>query len=85
MILVTGATGLNGRELLHRLSGRGVPVRALVRNLARAEALSSLPKVESWKAIWRALRRLPGHCEVWTALCSSPPQTPRCLTSNRIS
>jgi uncharacterized protein YbjT (DUF2867 family) len=46
MILVTGATGLNGRELLHRLSGRGVPVRALVRNLARAEALSSLPKVE---------------------------------------
>ncbi len=27
MILVTGATGLNGRELVHRLSARGVPVR----------------------------------------------------------
>jgi len=46
MILVTGATGLNGRELLYRLSGRGVPVRALVRSIARAEGLSSLPKVE---------------------------------------
>ena len=46
MILVTGATGLNGRELLRRLSGRGVSVRALVRSVARAEGLSSLPKVE---------------------------------------
>jgi uncharacterized protein YbjT (DUF2867 family) len=46
MILVTGATGLNGRELLRRLSERGVPVRALVRSIARAEGLSSLPKVE---------------------------------------
>src|SRR6267143_4468173 len=39
MILVPGATGLNGRELLHRLSARGVPVRALVRNAAKADAL----------------------------------------------
>ena len=39
MILVTGATGLNGRELVHRLSARGVPVRVLVRNAARADAL----------------------------------------------
>ena len=46
MILVTGATGLNGRALLERLSARGVPVRALVRSLARAEALSALPNVE---------------------------------------
>jgi uncharacterized protein YbjT (DUF2867 family) len=46
MILVTGATGLNGRELLHRLSARGVPARALVRSITRAEELSSLPKVE---------------------------------------
>ncbi len=46
MILVTGATGLNGRELLHRLSAKGVPARALVRSMTRAERLSSLPTVE---------------------------------------
>jgi uncharacterized protein YbjT (DUF2867 family) len=46
MILVTGATGLNGSELVRRLSAKGVPVRALVRSVARAEGLSSLPKVE---------------------------------------
>jgi uncharacterized protein YbjT (DUF2867 family) len=46
MILVTGATGLNGNELVHRLSARGVGVRALVRNTAKARALSALPNVE---------------------------------------
>src|SRR6202521_2343769 len=46
MILVTGATGLNGSELVRRLSAKGVPVRALVRSAARAEELSSLPNVE---------------------------------------
>ena len=46
MILVTGATGLNGSELVRRLSARGVPVRALVRSASKAEGLSSLPMVE---------------------------------------
>jgi uncharacterized protein YbjT (DUF2867 family) len=46
MILITGATGLNGTELVRRLSARGTPVRALVRNLSRAEAISLLPNVE---------------------------------------
>jgi len=46
MILVTGATGLNGSELVHRLSARGVHVRVLVRNTARASGLASLPMVE---------------------------------------
>ncbi len=46
MILVTGATGLNGSELVRRLSAMGVPVRALVRNPAKAESLASLPLVE---------------------------------------
>jgi uncharacterized protein YbjT (DUF2867 family) len=46
MILVTGATGLNGRELVRRLSARGVPVRALVRDRARANSLSALSSVE---------------------------------------
>src|ERR1700682_4739532 len=46
MILVTGATGLNGQELLRRLSAQGSAVRALVRNPARAEAIAALPNVE---------------------------------------
>jgi uncharacterized protein YbjT (DUF2867 family) len=46
MILVTGATGLNGGELVRLLSARGVPVRALVRNASRAAALSSLANVD---------------------------------------
>jgi uncharacterized protein YbjT (DUF2867 family) len=46
MILVTGATGLNGKELLRLLSARGVGVRALVRDPARAEAITALPHIE---------------------------------------
>lgn len=45
MILVTGATGLNGGELVRLLSARGVPVRALVRDASRAAAISALPNV----------------------------------------
>ena len=40
MILVTGATGLNGTELVRRLSAKGI------RNLAKAQALVALPNVE---------------------------------------
>ncbi len=46
MILVTGATGLNGSELVRRLSAMGIPVRALVRSATRAQGFSSLSKVE---------------------------------------
>ncbi len=46
MILVTGANGLNGSELVRRLSAKGVYVRALVRSTARTEGLASLPMVE---------------------------------------
>jgi uncharacterized protein YbjT (DUF2867 family) len=46
MILVTGATGLNGKELLRVLSASGVALRALVRNPAKAEAIAALPHVE---------------------------------------
>jgi uncharacterized protein YbjT (DUF2867 family) len=46
MILVTGATGLNGKELLRVLSAKGVTVRALVRNPAKADAIAALPHVE---------------------------------------
>jgi uncharacterized protein YbjT (DUF2867 family) len=46
MILVTGATGLNGSELVRRLSAKGIPSRALVRNPAKAQSLAALPHVE---------------------------------------
>jgi uncharacterized protein YbjT (DUF2867 family) len=46
MILVTGATGLNGKELLQPLSASGVTVRALVRDPAKAAAIAALPNVE---------------------------------------
>ena len=39
MILVTGATGLIGTEVLRRLSQAGVPVRALTRNLKKAQPM----------------------------------------------
>ncbi|NJP96072.1 NAD(P)H-binding protein [Nonomuraea sp. FMUSA5-5] len=39
MILVTGATGNIGRELVHELDRLGVPFRVLVRDPARAAAL----------------------------------------------
>ena len=51
MILVTGATGLVGGEVVRRLAERGVPVRALIRNAATTNAgkaadLAALPGVE---------------------------------------
>jgi uncharacterized protein YbjT (DUF2867 family) len=51
LILVTGASGLTGAELVRRLSARGVAVRALVRNATttnapRAAELSRLAGVE---------------------------------------
>ena len=45
MILVTGATGSNGTEIVKRLATRNVQVRAMVRNLDRSSAIS-LPHVE---------------------------------------
>jgi uncharacterized protein YbjT (DUF2867 family) len=46
LILVTGANGLNGRAVLRRLAARGIPARALVRSVGRADGLSALPNVE---------------------------------------
>lgn len=47
MILITGATGTNGREIVRLLSRRGVPCRALVRNPQKAAWFSDLPRVET--------------------------------------
>lgn len=46
MILVTGASGQCGSELIRKLSARRVPVRGLVRSAAKAAAITSLPLVE---------------------------------------
>jgi uncharacterized protein YbjT (DUF2867 family) len=46
MILVTGGTGLNGRELLRVLSANGTATRVLVRDPAKAAAIAALPHVE---------------------------------------
>jgi uncharacterized protein YbjT (DUF2867 family) len=45
MILVTGATGNNGIEIIKRLAARNVQVRAMVRNYDRASAIA-VPNVE---------------------------------------
>lgn len=45
MILVTGATGSNGTEIVKHLATRNVQVRAMVRNRDRAKAIA-LPNVE---------------------------------------
>ena len=45
MILITGATGTNGQELVRQLAGMGQTVRALVRNPAKAAQLKG-PNVE---------------------------------------
>jgi uncharacterized protein YbjT (DUF2867 family) len=46
MILITGATGSNGAELVKLLSTRGVSVRAMVRSREGAEAIAELGGVE---------------------------------------
>ena len=43
MILVTGATGSNGTEIVRLLSKRGVPFKAMVRDASRASDLAALP------------------------------------------
>jgi uncharacterized protein YbjT (DUF2867 family) len=39
MILITGAAGMSGTEIIKEFSAQGIPVRALVRDLSRASAL----------------------------------------------
>jgi uncharacterized protein YbjT (DUF2867 family) len=46
MILVTGAGGLSGSIVIREFARQGRPVRALVRNRAKARALETLPGVE---------------------------------------
>ncbi|MEQ0558361.1 NAD(P)H-binding protein [Amycolatopsis sp. NEAU-NG30] len=52
MILVTGATGTVGREVLRLLAGRGVPLRAMTRDVARLPSHEA--KVEVVRADFEA-------------------------------
>lgn len=46
MILVTGSTGRNGQAVIAEFARQGTPVRALVRDPAKAAALKRMPGVE---------------------------------------
>lgn len=46
MILVTGAAGRSGTAVVREFARQGVPVRALVRDPAKGQALASLPGVQ---------------------------------------
>jgi uncharacterized protein YbjT (DUF2867 family) len=46
MILITGATGSNGTELVKLLASRKVPVRAMVRSVGGAKAIAELDGAE---------------------------------------
>jgi uncharacterized protein YbjT (DUF2867 family) len=46
MILVTGASGLSGSAVVRESARQGYPVKALVRNRAKAHSLETLPGVE---------------------------------------
>jgi len=46
MILITGATGSNGTELLKLLSLRGVPARAMVHSTRKPDAMETLPGIK---------------------------------------
>lgn len=45
-ILITGATGNIGKELIKLLSGNGISFRAMVRSAEKAQQLASLPGIE---------------------------------------
>ena len=46
LILITGATGTNGLEIVKLLSKKGLPNRAMARSAEKADVLADLPGVE---------------------------------------
>lgn len=77
MILVTGATGTVGRELMKKLAAAGAPVRALVRDIERAAWLTG-PTVELVRGDLRApetlQRALEGVNKVFLLSTVEPAQ-----------
>jgi uncharacterized protein YbjT (DUF2867 family) len=69
MVLVTGANGLAGSAVIREFARRHTPVRALVRNRAKARALETLPTVELVRVTCCDQRRSQTHSPGWTAHC----------------
>ncbi len=72
MILVTGATGTNGVELINQLTARGEDVRAL-REIPKRPSNFYRPTSRSRAATWTILNRSPRPWRASTRyFCSVP-------------
>jgi UDP-glucose 4-epimerase len=67
-VLITGANGFLGRQVVAEFVRRGVPVRALVRPAAKVDGLGWPDSVELFRADLRASRDLPSAFEGVDAL-----------------
>jgi uncharacterized protein YbjT (DUF2867 family) len=65
MILVSDATGQNGRAVVREFARRGRPVRALVRDANRADELRGLTGVDVVEGAAVRLRRMPMRFLGW--------------------
>ena len=66
MILVTGANGTNGSEILKRLSGKDAAVRAMIRT-PRDPAKDALPGVEFVTADFDKSETIDVRWRAWIA------------------
>jgi uncharacterized protein YbjT (DUF2867 family) len=83
-ILITGATGNAGGEVLRRLAARGMPLRALVRNRAKAAAIEG-PNVELVEGDLSKPETLSRALEgVGKALLSSAPDPNQAALQNNL-
>jgi uncharacterized protein YbjT (DUF2867 family) len=83
-ILVTGATGNAGGEVLRQLTALGIPVRALVRSRAKAAALAG-PHVELVEGDLSKPETLPRALEgIGKALLSSAPDPNQASLQNNL-
>jgi uncharacterized protein YbjT (DUF2867 family) len=77
MILVTGATGLAGSAVIREFARQHAPVRALVRNRAKARSFETLPIVQLVEGDMRRPETLADAFSGVDRVCSSPPLTRR--------
>jgi nucleoside-diphosphate-sugar epimerase len=80
MILVTGATGTVGAELVKRLSERGTPARALFAIERKRTPLHTL-ELRSSRAISRTGNIRPHRLKSNSAASSMRPSAAACATS----
>ena len=77
MILVTGATGTSGREVIHRLSEKGAAFKAMVRKATDREALAGrgiAAVVADYRDPKRLSEALAGVEQVYLIGPTDPPQ-----------